>query len=191
MLWIWLCDRFFWVASWLWHHPGKVVVTLWGFFFRVLTLVSVGYLVYDRIYEADATISASASDPKYPFTFPFTITNNSHVFAISRVEWACHALDVKWEVNNEMSNSMLVSGSRSVIPPGQVLNIDCEVVGPNSAGVRWSKDIKITSATIEIAVAYESDFFGVFSIRRQPRPTRFTWFSEASNPQWIKGEFAQ
>jgi hypothetical protein len=41
--------------------------------FRLFTLISVGYLVYDRFYETGALIQSPASDPKNPFLFPFQL----------------------------------------------------------------------------------------------------------------------
>ena len=51
-----------------------------NWFFRSLTLLSVFYLVFDRIYETSATISAPAPDALKPFSFPFSVRNNSHFF---------------------------------------------------------------------------------------------------------------
>jgi hypothetical protein len=55
--------------------------------FRFLTLMSVGYLVYDRVFETDASVSVQASDPNDAFEFPFSINNNSHLFSISNIHW--------------------------------------------------------------------------------------------------------
>src|ERR1700680_4131439 len=50
------------LPNWFWSYRWSIFRRSWAFirhginlFFRVATLVSVGYLVYDRIYEADAT----------------------------------------------------------------------------------------------------------------------------------------
>src|ERR1700737_1475190 len=76
-------------AIWTWHHRWRTAKWIGVLFWRSATLLSVGYLVYDRYYETDATLSVPASDPSFPFTFPFAITNNSHVFAIRNVAWSC------------------------------------------------------------------------------------------------------
>src|SRR5262245_21496102 len=73
------------------NPPASSRVTRTGFwwidlianwFFRFLTLITVGYLVFDRIYETSAYVFSPASDPENPWVFPFTIANNSHVFSI-------------------------------------------------------------------------------------------------------------
>ena len=56
----------FWLVSWIWGRRWG----LWSGLFRVATLLSVFYLVYDRFYETAITISISASDPHNP-TGPF------------------------------------------------------------------------------------------------------------------------
>jgi hypothetical protein len=189
--WIWIVDGFLWAVSWLWHRPLRVLGGLWGFLFRIATLLSVGYLVYDRVYEADATLSASASDPTFAFAFPFTITNNSHMFVIREVKWACQALKVKFGNNNTIADSQIIRGSTSAIERGQSLNIDCSIVGPNSHFFHTDGKVSIDEAVVKIALSYDADFFGWFSLHRTPEPTIFTWFTDATNPQWIKGNFAK
>jgi hypothetical protein len=177
---------------WIWRHPWKSAHSLWGVSFRVATLLSVSYLVYDRIYEADVTISAAASDPNFPFSFPFTITNNSHIFAIKNVTWNCRPIIIKWGNGNVLSEgNMIIRGVTSVIDAGKNLNIDCSIIGPNSRFMHTSGPVKIDAATLAIEVSYKADFFSVFSMTRHPTPSLFTWFANATNPQWIKGDFAR
>jgi hypothetical protein len=85
---------------------------MWTWFFRVLTLVSVSYLVSDRIYEMDATISSPASDPKNAFLFPFSIQNNSHIFRIKNIQWACTYGIVKGPRINFSNNLETDNGRR-------------------------------------------------------------------------------
>lgn len=177
-------------AFWIWHHRWKTAKWIAILFWRGVTLLSIGYLVYDRVYEADATLSASASDPTFAFAFPFTITNNSHIFVIRNVRWSCQALHIKWGNNNRIENSQIISGSRSEIAAGQPLNIDCSIVGPNSRFVHTDAGIKVDQATIRIVLEYDADFL-FFRLHRTPPPTLFTWWGSASNPQWIKGNPAQ
>jgi len=199
-------SRCFWFAGrysqqaavWTWAHRWNILCGLWtglrhfaNIFWRVLTLLSVGYLVYDRIYESDATISSPASDPNFAFEFPFTITNNSHVFAIRNVRWDCHALKIKYENNSSIENGQFIQGTAASIAAGQSLNIDCAVIGPKSRMIRTPDKPRAAEAVMEIALAYDADFFGLFSLHRQPAPTLFTWFADASNPRWIKGNFAR
>jgi hypothetical protein len=82
------------------------------------------------------------------------------------------------------------AGFAAVIQPGQNINIDCAAFSPTSGPIRADK-IKIDDATLVIELSYRADFFGWFSLQRNPSPTRFTWFSGAANPQWIKGEFTK
>ncbi len=174
------------LAAWLWGH--KLLALDWAtvFFWRSVTLLGVIWLVYDRIYETGATLSVPASDPKWAFEFPFVITNPSHVFAIRNVSWICGAIRVATEKNSGLQDIGIAHGSKSVIEAGQVLNIDC-LGGVHFEGGR----LALKEGVIQIKLEYDADFFGLFSLHRTPIPTTFTWYPDASNPQWIKGESAR
>lgn len=187
-----------WMAHSAWSHRWAILLACWNglrvstrVFWRIVTLVGVVYLVYDRFFEADATLSAPASDPSFAFEFPFTITNNSHIFAIRNVAWNCHILRLRFGNNNTLQEGQFIQGTAAMIAPGQSLNIDCSVIGPKSRMIRTPEKPSISEATLEIALAYNADFFGIFSLHRRPPPALFTWFPDASNPQWIKGNFAK
>ena len=177
-------------AAWILHHRLQATEWLLIFFWRSLTLLSVSYLVYDRIYETDATVSVAASSPSNPFGAPFAISNNSHVFAIRKVSWMCQLMHAKTS-QNLIRDERVVRGSISMIPAGQILNIDCNVLGPTSRFFRIDVKEKIEEAEMRIFLAYEADLFGYFSLQRKPLPTKFTWRGDLDNPQWIKGEFAK
>jgi hypothetical protein len=177
------------LASRLWHHPRRE--TFWSWFFRFLTLLSVSYLVYDRIYETEATIEVSASDPAFPFTFPFIIKNNSHISAIDNVRWACRYIHMEFGNHNTLDAGQQILGSTSTIAAGKTLNINCNAIGPNSRFIHENEKPKISSVTLAIELSYVSKFFGLLPWHRHPTPTLFTWFPDATNPQWIKGDFAR
>jgi hypothetical protein len=52
----------------------------------MLTVAGFGLVMYDLVFEACATISSPASDPREPFAFPFAVTNNSHVFTLRNID---------------------------------------------------------------------------------------------------------
>lgn len=181
----WLAARF---AFLIWHNRRSIAEQSFVWLWRIPTLLGVAWLVYDRVYETDATLSVAASDPKWAFEFPFVITNASHIFAIRNVQWACRFVRVTTEKNSGIGNLAFAHGSKSVIEAGQVLNIDC------MSGIAFAegqgKPI-LKEGVIQILLEYDADFFGLFSLHRKPIPTTFTWFASASNPQWIKGESAR
>lgn len=184
-LWRYIVGTAAWVAAWAWRHRWD----FWSGLFRFATLLSVGYLVYDRIYEADATLSISGSDPAFAFEFPFTITNNSHIFTIRNVKWMCEHLKTK-AIGVNASDNKLRTGTVSSIKPGQALNFDCSVFGPRSNFIRTPR-VKIDEAVIRITLAYDADLFGWYTLARKPEPTTFTWWGTSSNPQWVRGDFAR
>jgi hypothetical protein len=188
-LWIWGVDAAIWCLLWIWKNPWRSTKTAVSIFFRLATLISVGYLVFDRIYETGATIFSPTSDPKSPFLFPFTITNNSHLFHIHNVVWDCVAIHIETEHGTTLDRGQFLYGSQTQIGPGQSLNISCNPIGPTSHIININDPI--VEASIAIGLKYDSDIFGVYLWRRSPAPTRFTWMSKATTPQWIKGNFAQ
>ena len=82
-----------------------------------------------------------------------------------------------------MTDGKSTVGSSRVILQGKNLNIDCSI--------KFSNDIKLDEVVMRIDLTYHADFFGLLSLSRHPEPTLFTWFLGASNPQWVKGEFAR
>ena len=81
--WAFCIDAAFCLSRRLWQRRLAIVKATWSGFFRLATLLSVGYLVYDRIYETSVAISSETADAGQPFRIPFTVTNNSHLFWIS------------------------------------------------------------------------------------------------------------
>src|SRR6202021_183900 len=71
---------------------GKDYWVNWAF--RLMAVLSVSYLILDRIYETGATISVAASDPRDPFAYPFTLTNLSHLWKLHGLGWECTVLSL-------------------------------------------------------------------------------------------------
>lgn len=178
------------LARWLWHHPWKVIRFFLNGFFRVATLLSVAYLVYDRAFESDATISSLASDPSDPFRLPFTVTNNSHLFYIREIAWQCGVVHIETEHRNTVDSSQAIYGTKEALPPGQTLNIDCNFFGPTSRIIRAPPEDKVTKASISIQLAYKIDIFGIYQWIRHPRAL-FTYYPGITYSQWIRGAFAR
>jgi hypothetical protein len=171
----------------IWREIKKADVLTWVF--RLLGIPAVLWLVYDRLYETAVTVSSTGSDPQNPFIYPFAITNNSHLFPIQDVSWQCFATKIKLEneASNIANNTMNVTSAEPiVIPPGQTLNIDCNVYGKTSHATRAGG--KIVDAELVITLKYTSIILGIFPRVIQPLPTRFTWWGDASNPQWVRGD---
>jgi hypothetical protein len=110
-----------WLAKWLWFDRSQLVTWL----FRFFTVLSVSYLVYDRLFETILTISAAASDPKDAFKYPFSINNNSHLFSVSGLQWKCLLISIQSQRLN-MRNSVIGFGTNSSIQARQNLNITCD-----------------------------------------------------------------
>jgi hypothetical protein len=167
------------IFCWIWQKNELI----WTWFFRLLTLMSVGYLVYDRIYETGVSISSPASDPKNPFAFPFSITNNSHIFTVEKIYWRCRFPGNRISVNPNggtiwYENVATVGGTKSEISPGGILNISCL-----EPGKPW---LDYQNVTVVIEMGYKTYIFGVFPLHRD-RAETFTWFVNADRPQWVRG----
>jgi hypothetical protein len=151
--------------------------------FRLIAALSVGYLLYDRLYETGAVISVSASDPHDPTFYPFTITNQSHLFKLRNVAWEC---ELKWlDVDNKrhMENVGLFQRSHMTIFEGQTVNFDCFKSG-NISFFGSGKNVNFTDIEMAIHVKYS------VALRSRESTMRFRWMGKASNPQWIRGDSA-
>lgn len=191
-LWIWAVDVA--IACFLWpcRNPLRSWKLAWGGLWRIATAISVSYLVFDRIYEISAIVSSPASDPKQPFFFPFTITNQSHLFNLKDISWNCYVVYVKAGGIEMSSDQNITSGTTSVIEPGQSKNIPCDIFSSKSHFFNITPEPKVDKAVIEIKLSYTADIYIFrhwYDWQRHPAPTRFTWMTDATNPQWIKGEF--
>jgi len=151
-------------------------------FFRATALLSVGYLVYDRVYETGVTISSTGSDLRNPLYFPFAIANNSHIFTLEHIEWTCHIVRYEAGSIDFTNNSMTITGSAAEMPPGGILNVPCKNMFNGFAPPR--------RAELYLEVSYDTNIFGMYTLKRKPRML-FTWAADSTNPQWIKGEFAK
>ena len=174
---------------WTWTHKWLILRFVGNAVWRVATLLSVSYLVFDRLYETGATVSSPSSDPRDPFLFPFSIANNSHLFPIYNVQWICRHISTKSNVT--LTNVSFEWHTENNIDRGNVLNIDCNDVGPRSHIIHTETPPIYTEAIIDIELKYDINIFGLFSKTIHPNPTRFTWIAQASNPQWVRGEFAR
>lgn len=176
------------VGFWIWR-----LITVTNVF-RLFTLLSVGYLVYDRIFETAASVSVQASDPNDAFEFPFSINNNSHLFSIYNIQWKIamiHAVSKVSGVTYHFGRNGFDSGTVSLINPGRNLNVKFDVLSPTSPFIKTPEKGKFTDAELEFSLVYDVNLFGVYNWTRRPIPTRFTWIGDATNPQWIRGAFAK
>jgi len=177
-----------WCLLSLWKNPWKSLKTTVNIFFRIATLMSVGYLVFDRLYETSATVSSIVSDPKDPFRLPFTITNSSHIFTIRNISWTCRAIRIEGG-HKFLGETRLLSGTTNELAPGKGVNFSCNVAGRQNSAINID-NLTIERAVLEIGFTYDADIFG-WLWKREPTPTRFTWEPSSTSSQWLKGEFFQ
>jgi hypothetical protein len=182
--WVWSPVRAVgrWLVKWVWLDKSQLVTWL----FRFFTVLSVGYLVYDRLFETILTVSTAASDPKNAFKYPFSINNNSHLFSVSGLRWRC-LISMKTELPDlNYHDNEIGFGTNSSIQAGQNLNITCDPTG------RIQIEIKpvIITAVIQILLSYDVHILG-YNWHISPNPTQFTWIGSASNPQWVRGYYAR
>ncbi|MEA2857967.1 MAG: hypothetical protein QOC72_6 [Methylobacteriaceae bacterium] len=72
------------------------------------------------------------------------------------------------------------AGNADVIRPGGILNVPCDRL--------LSSTMMPDVLTLQVDLIYDTNIFGL-RYTRCPS-TFFVWVAAASNPQWIKGEFA-
>ena len=101
-----------------------------------------------------------------PFSLPFVIRNQSTVFTMSGVRWAC-GID-----SGSLSDlSLLTYGAPTDILAGRSLLARCPA------------EAKDSDATIIPIVRYKT-----FGLPRFYFESSFTWLAKASPPQWIEGK---
>jgi hypothetical protein len=161
-------------TSWSWQHRWD----FWSGFFRLSTLLSVGYLVFDRIYETGASISSTGSDPKNPLYFPFALTNNSHIFRLRNIRWNCHFLDAQFGFLTLRNAGMSFGGTVAEIAPGNVVNVSCK-----RAVMGFPTPSKLS---LRLEVQYDTNILG-FTLHRVPSML-FSWAADSSVPMWIRGD---
>jgi hypothetical protein len=160
--------------------------------FRIFTLISVGYLVYDRFYETGALIQSPASDPLNPFLFPFSITNMSHIFTLRNIKWRCEfpfrtydrLLPWSGSPANIYQDIGMVSGTKDELSPGGVLNISCGHPLGNTDFFPFQ------SIKVLIYMDYDTNVPWPYPIHRSPHE-QFTWIGTAEKPQWIRGQLPE
>ncbi len=153
--------------------------------FRFFTLISVGYLVYDRYYETAAVITAQISDAADPFYYPFSLTNTSHLFNISNLSWECHLVDAIYENNGRIQNTTITTkANRPLLAPGSTTNLHC-----NRNTISFG-NTKIMSAKVKMQASYDVDVFGLWKFHRLSEPVIFSWLPgpTESRRQWLRGE---
>jgi hypothetical protein len=190
LAWVWTADRLFFLpAAWAKRNRWKIGRWLWGGFWRFLAALSVGYLVFDRLYETSVSITSPVSDPENPFRLPFTIANNSHLFSIRNIKWQCQIVRIRTEHDIRIDLGRVFYGTQSMLLGGQVLNIDCNVYGPTSRVFQFND--AVTEAQVRISLTYDVDIIFGLLWPRTPAPTLFTYFPRAATSQWIRGDFAR
>ncbi|WP_331301867.1 hypothetical protein [Methylobacterium oryzae] len=153
--------------------------------FRGFTLLSVSYLVYDRYYETAAVITSPVSDPADPFYYPFSLTNSSHIFNITNINWACQIVRATYEGNSELTNGTIVTrANKPLLPPGGVANIFC-----NKGTISFGGS-KMQRAAVKMQASYDVDVFGIIKFPRLSETVTFTWMPGPTEGrrQWIKGD---
>jgi hypothetical protein len=161
---------------WIWKHRDPVATWV----FRIITLLSFVYLVFDRIDETGVTISSSDSDPKQPFFYPFSISNNSRIFTLRNIKWKC-VVDEMIDANDHaIEIDKIINGKKHHISPGDAFNIYCRFPTPDQS-------VQIRHLSMHIDLYYDTNLLWIKTLRRNPI-TRFTWSAAASNPRWIRGE---
>lgn len=169
-----------WIALILVRRQHRNVEFAATWIFRLVTLLSFSYLIYDRFYETRATISIASTDDN-PFHSRFAITNNSHLFVIRNVHWSCRINSLKGpNVDIERINE-IVAGSRTIISEGDSVNFRlCSVMVVNGAIV--------TEGEVVIEAQYETDVFGLWLEPGTTGPVTFTWLGSSFTPHWIRGD---
>jgi hypothetical protein len=154
----------------------------------IMSILGFSYLVIDLRFQTAPSISSPASDPGNPFRFPFSFTNNSHLFSVYNVSWTCHLEKMVLSGDAPVPTAkeprvMMAAGSASILLPGNILNLDCSRAF-STHGAR------IQELAMSINTTYTMYTLGLLPSTAK-QSTSFRWYPEAANPQWIKGQDAE
>jgi hypothetical protein len=116
---------FAFTASVLWRRRRPLARWIGILFWRAVTLLSLAWLIFDRVYETGATIAPTGSAPKKSLYFPFAVSNNSHIFTLRNVRWSFHVLEAQFGGLAMQDIMFNVAGKIDEIAPGDVANVSC------------------------------------------------------------------
>jgi hypothetical protein len=128
-------------------------------------------------------LSATGSDPNDAMAYPFALTNNSHFFTLREISWKCYVVKlISKDGRADIENTDLNRGSTLDARPGNSINFSC--FGKKALTPMW---VEGPFAIGEVLISvYYSTSIG----KRSVENVRFTWEGETSNPQWIRGDYA-
>jgi hypothetical protein len=178
-----------WLWGRLWYVPKVIVFWLkrvhkgWLATFAVLGTVGCIGFFYEQHYATYATVSVTGSDPNDAMAYPFALTNNSHVFTLSEISWRCYIVKmISKNGGTDIENTDLNRGSANEVRPGSSTNFSC--FGKKALTPMW---IEGPFAVGEILI---SVYYRTAIGKRSVENVKFTWEGETSNPQWIRGDYA-
>jgi hypothetical protein len=116
--------------------------------------------------------------------YPFTLTNLSHIWKLQDLKWNCQVLSLSTEQGEFLHNVSTGHNSGMVVDKGQTVNIDCFKFGRMQLFGFKSGPPRFTDGEMLVHVSYR------IALWHPQRTMRFTWMGKASNPQWIRGDFA-
>jgi hypothetical protein len=160
------------------NHP---IVSLIGL---IPSLFGIGVLAYSVLRNPDVSSDLNA-DVSQPFTFMFTMKNNSSLFHMQDVKIYCDTEKVIMTNNHSLEGFSVVDTTHTTIGPEEVLNFRCAVAGAPGRNLFVAKPGDILDAHISIFVKYT-----MAGISRTSPRTEFTWYTDGIPPHWIKGKIA-
>ena len=155
-----------------WQLLRKKLLSPWGLLVEIAG-VCASLLAFWGIYVLTIPeIRPTGNDPAAPFLFPFSVRNDSTLFAMKNVKWTCLIKRMEFGVGNIMVDSRLASGGIAKIEPGGVENYRCSIGLPRDSVKLLSIAIRVDYQTLLWSRSYTVPFF---------------WLADAPQPQWIEG----
>jgi hypothetical protein len=141
-------------------------------------VVGLIWLIYDTYEHTFPEIHLFATDSHWPFLLPFTVKNNSSIFAMHDIQWYCYIDKIDFAAGGGIYYIMLSDSTKTTIGPEKAVNYRCLLAGVES---KWLK-----SGRLLVYVKY----FTLGFIRTSDS-VPFTWLPQADPPRWIEGEIPQ
>jgi hypothetical protein len=150
----------------VWRRTWAALVSI-GAIGGFVNLIEQGWKSFVFDTEPQIEFPALATDP---FSLPFSIKNNSPIFALRETQWRCR-IDRIERATGSLTLWDADYTKAGEITPGKAALARCYVQGDGKFG-----------ATITALVKYKTLWFS-----READPAAFTWLADAQPPRWIAG----
>jgi hypothetical protein len=162
----------------IWRRIHQIVRAVIGYSVAAASLGGAVYIAYDiRFAVHNPTIESTYLDPHDPFRFPYNLTNNSYIFTMYHVRYACLE-QAEFANNNKVGpNYIGYAHTQDVLPKKTMLMSGCGGIG----GTRFLG--RPTKVHVQFYISWTTRLLGIIRCRQTYTTGIFPWmFDSAGTP---------